>query len=94
MEATLAEPLAMSVLAERAGASVRQFERLFRKHMQASPHQYYLSLRLARAQKLLTQTDMAVTEVALACGFTSPSHFAKKYRAHFGRAATAERTAG
>ena len=36
--------------------------------------------RLARARNLLMQTDMSVIEVALACGFTSPSHFSKCYR--------------
>jgi AraC-like DNA-binding protein len=29
------------------------------------------------------QTDMGVINVALACGFTSPSHFSKCYRAHY-----------
>ncbi|GIX12180.1 MAG: hypothetical protein KatS3mg118_0139 [Paracoccaceae bacterium] len=32
---------------------------------------------------LLLQTDMSVINVALACGFTSPSHFSKCYRAYF-----------
>ena len=40
-----------------------------------------MELRLARARNLLMQTDMSVIEVALACGFTSPSHFSKCYRA-------------
>ncbi|MEL6680011.1 MAG: helix-turn-helix domain-containing protein, partial [Pseudomonadota bacterium] len=40
-------------------------------------------LRLQKARKLLMQTDMTVINVALACGFTSPSHFSKCYRAHF-----------
>jgi len=29
------------------------------------------------------QTDMSVINVALACGFASPSHFSKCYRAHY-----------
>jgi transcriptional regulator GlxA family with amidase domain len=31
----------------------------------------------------LMQTDMSVINVALACGFASPSHFSKCYRAHY-----------
>jgi len=91
MEKTLAEPLSMSDLAERAGASIRQIERLFLRHLHTSPRQHYLTLRLNRAQKLLSQTDMPITAIALACGFASPSHFSKKYRAEFGRSAQSHR---
>jgi transcriptional regulator GlxA family with amidase domain len=34
---------------------------------------------------------MSVINVALACGFTSPSHFSKCYRAHFNRTPYRER---
>lgn len=91
MEATIAEPISMVELAEQAGASVRQFERLFQRHLKTSPRQHYLELRLDRAQKLLAQTDMPVTAIALACGFGSPSHFSKKYRQHFGHSAHSRR---
>ncbi|HQY44394.1 MAG TPA: GlxA family transcriptional regulator [Paracoccaceae bacterium] len=91
MEANLADPLTLTELAERAGASVRQFERLFQRHLNTSPRQHYLELRLNRAQKLLSQTDMPITTIALACGFASPSHFSKKYRAHFGHSAQSHR---
>lgn len=91
MEATLSEPLPMAEIARQSGASVRQLERLFRRHLSTSPHQHYLALRLTRAQKLLSQTNLPVTDVALACGFTSPSHFSKKYRAQFGQSAQSHR---
>jgi transcriptional regulator GlxA family with amidase domain len=29
------------------------------------------------------QTEMSVINVAMACGFASPSHFSKCYRAHY-----------
>ncbi|MEM6578603.1 MAG: helix-turn-helix domain-containing protein, partial [Pseudomonadota bacterium] len=38
---------------------------------------------LQKARNLLMQTDMTVINVALACGFASPSHFSKCYRAHY-----------
>ena len=34
-----------------------------------------MELRLQKARNLLMQTDMSVINVALACGFASPSHF-------------------
>ena len=58
-------------------------ERLFRKYLKRTPQRYYLELRLERAQRLLTQSTLPVMEVALACGFVSPSHFAKCYREQY-----------
>ena len=63
--------------------STRQLERLFRRYLNRSPKRYYMELRLQKARNLLMQTDMSVINVALACGFASPSHFSKCYRAHY-----------
>jgi AraC family carnitine catabolism transcriptional activator len=59
-------------------------ERLFRAHLDTSPGEFYLNLRLARAQSLLRQTAMRIVEISLACGFDSPSYFARAYRKQFG----------
>jgi len=85
MEANLEEPISPSTLARDAGLSTRQLERLFRRYLDRSPKRYYLELRLGKARILLLQTDMSVINVALACGFSSPSHFSKCYRAFYGR---------
>lgn len=83
MEANIEEPISPSLLAERVGMSTRQLERLFRRYLNRSPKRYYMELRLQKARNLLMQTDMTVINVALACGFASPSHFSKCYRAHY-----------
>ena len=71
--------------------STRQLERLFRRYLDRSPKRYYLELRLKKARSLLLQTDMSVINVALACGFSSPSHFSKCYRSFYGRTPYRER---
>ncbi|MBK0328439.1 GlxA family transcriptional regulator [Rhodobacteraceae bacterium F11138] len=83
MEANIEEPISPSVLAKDVGMSTRQLERLFRRYLSRSPKRYYMELRLQKARNLLMQTDMSVINVALACGFASPSHFSKCYRAHY-----------
>lgn len=83
MEDTIETPLSPPVLASDVGLSTRQLERLFRRYLNRSPKRYYMDLRLQKARNLLAQTDMSVINVALACGFTSPSHFSRCYRAHF-----------
>ena len=83
MEANIEEPISPSVLATEVSMSTRQLERLFRRYLNRSPKRYYMELRLQKARNLLMQTDMSVINVALACGFASPSHFSKCYRAHY-----------
>ena len=83
MEENIEEPISPSILAQDVGMSTRQLERLFRKYLDRSPKRYYMELRLHKARNLLMQTDMSVINVALACGFSSPSHFSKCYRAQY-----------
>jgi transcriptional regulator GlxA family with amidase domain len=91
MEENLEEPLSRADLADRAGLSTRQLERLFRKYLARTPTRYYLELRLDRARQLLAQTSLSVLDVALACGFVSASHFSKCYREHFQKTPREER---
>ena len=83
MEQNIEEPISPSLLAKEVGMSTRQLERLFRRYLNRSPKRYYMEIRLQKARNLLMQTDMSVINVALACGFASPSHFSKCYRAHY-----------
>ncbi|MDO6589531.1 GlxA family transcriptional regulator [Loktanella sp. D2R18] len=83
MEANIEDPISPATLARDVGMSTRQLERLFRRYLSRSPKRYYMELRLQKARNLLMQTDMTVINVALACGFASPSHFSKCYRSHY-----------
>jgi AraC family transcriptional regulator, glycine betaine-responsive activator len=94
MEDNIEEPISPALLAQDVDMSTRQLERLFRRYLSRSPKRYYMELRLAKARNLLLQTDMSVINVALACGFTSPSHFSKCYRALYKTTPYRERGAG
>lgn len=93
MEQNIEDPVSPSILAQDVGMSTRQLERLFRRYLNRSPKRYYMELRLQKARNLLMQTDMSVINVALACGFASPSHFSKCYRAHYNTTPYRERGA-
>ena len=93
MEANIEEPISPALLAKEVGMSTRQLERLFRRYLNRSPKRYYMELRLQKARNLLMQTDMTVINVALACGFASPSHFSKCYRSHYNTTPYRERGA-
>ncbi len=83
MEDNLLSPISTSDLADNAHLSVRQLERLFRTHFDDTPSSYYIKLRLERAQQLLKETHLRISEVSIACGFNTPAHFSRSYRNHF-----------
>ncbi|MDP6707671.1 MAG: GlxA family transcriptional regulator [Alphaproteobacteria bacterium] len=80
MEQNLERPWSPAQLAAAVGISQRQLERLFRRHLQTTPRQYYSALRLKAARRMLEQTAMPIAEIALACGFSSPAYFSLQYR--------------
>lgn len=83
MDQNLDEDVGMEVIAQKLSISVRQLERLFCVHLKQSPKKYLTGMRLDRARRLLTQTEMSVIEVAIACGFQTGSHFSKIFRRRF-----------
>lgn len=94
MERNIEQPVKLPQLAKEAGLSLRHMERLFRDHTGATPARYYLDLRLDRARGLITQTELKVLEVAIACGFKSAEHLARAYKQRFGVSPRDDRIAG
>lgn len=91
IEESIEWPLSTEEVARKVNISTRQLERLFRRHLAVSPAAYASAARLDRARSLLRQTAMPVTDVGIACGFTSASHFSTAYRSRFGHAPRTER---
>lgn len=84
MEANIEEPLSPDELSSLVKISRRQLERLFRSYLNCTPMQYYMGLRLRNARRLLLQTEKAIIDISLACGFSSAPHFSKCYKDLFG----------
>lgn len=78
-------------IAGQSGVSQRQLQRLFRRHLGMTPTQYFLKARLQRARHLLQFSTLSVTEIAIATGFASISHFTRRYSELYGRTPTTER---
>lgn len=92
IEENVETPLSSLELAARLGISTRQLERIFGRYLNTTPKRYILEFRLHRARNLIVQSEQAITEIAMACGFTSTSHFSKVYRDHFGRSPCNQRS--
>ncbi|WP_298858525.1 GlxA family transcriptional regulator [uncultured Paracoccus sp.] len=78
------QPLALPRIAERAALSARSMDRLFHMHLGMAAGGYYRQIRLSHARALALDTELALSEIALRTGFSSPSTLARAYRGRFG----------
>ena len=62
-------------LAQRLGVGSRQLTRLFARHLQASPSKVARTARVQRAKRLLDETSLPMTEIAMRAGFGSLRRF-------------------
>jgi transcriptional regulator GlxA family with amidase domain len=84
METSLEFPVPTSEIARRIGLSIRQLERVFARHLNLSPQAHYRNLRLLRARALIDASSLSISEIALACGFETQSHFARVFKSRYG----------
>jgi len=75
-----AEPLDLAALAAVAGLSKYHFQRLFTATYGVSPAEHLSRRRVERAQDLLRATNLSVTEVCHAVGFSSLGSFSSRFR--------------
>jgi AraC-like DNA-binding protein len=66
------------------GMSERNFYRFFCDVKQETPHAYLQKLRIAKSAMVLQTTDKSVLEVALECGYSDGSYFARQFRGIYG----------
>jgi AraC family transcriptional regulator len=91
MEAGLDADLTLAELATESGYSRTHFMRMFKAATGQTPHRYLLELRLRKAQSMLTDRALPLTDIALACGFSSHAHLSTAFRSRFGMAPSAYR---
>lgn len=94
MEEHLEDTLSIPEIAEAVGISQRQLVRLFNQYTNLSVAQYYRNIRLDRGRSLVTQTEMSILSIAVACGFESAEYFSRAYKARFRISPRADRIEG
>ena len=62
----------------------KTLERRFKASLHAPPGIVYLHLRLSKAAQLIETTTLPVAEIALRCGYDSPSAFTRAFKARYG----------
>lgn len=91
IDETLGEQHDLASVAARAGMAIGDFIPAFSAAFGTTPHQYLIRRRILRARTLLAGTADPITDVALATGFSTPSHFASSFREHVGMTPSAYR---
>lgn len=84
IDSTLDEPLSVPEIASRVGVSPRHLQRLCSARFGQSLRELREDLRMAAAHQRVQQTDLSLTEIAVACGFSSLAAFSRSYRRRFG----------
>ena len=75
-------------LAARLGIGSRQLGRLFAHHLQASPSKIARTARVQRAKRLIDETGLSMTEIAVRAGFGSLRRFNSAFAEVYGRPPT------
>ncbi|HYL99580.1 MAG TPA: AraC family transcriptional regulator [Blastocatellia bacterium] len=73
--------LAVEEIASAAYLSEFHFARLFKQILGVTPHMYLANLRLEEARRLLSETELSISEVAAMVGYQSQSHFTRVFKA-------------
>lgn len=76
--------IGVAALAAAAHVSRGYLNRLFRTTFDVSAAEALECMRFARAEPLLTRTDLSVEAVATQCGFADLSHFSHRFTARYG----------
>jgi AraC-like DNA-binding protein/quercetin dioxygenase-like cupin family protein len=77
-------PFPWDGVSERVAMSRRTLQRRVFEALGVGPSDVLAGMRLDRARELLTEPERPVGDVALACGFSSQSHFSTAFKAEHG----------
>jgi transcriptional regulator GlxA family with amidase domain len=78
--AHIEENISIQALASMVGLSRFHFTRAFKQSEGVTPHRYLLQCRVKRVQELLAATELPLSEIALAAGFSDQSHCSRRFR--------------
>ena len=86
--------LSVETLADEAGLSESGLKRAFAFVHGATPRQWIIQRRIARAERLLAATDLPLAEIAFRTGFASQSHLSLMFKRETGSTPKAYRRVG
>ena len=91
MISSLETPISIAQIARRIGTETWHLNRLFKRHLERTPSQYYRDLRLSQASNLLRNSHLRIGQIAGLCGFDNQESFARAFKRHYGQTASKHR---
>lgn len=84
MENNYTYPINVTNIAKHVGIERSYLYRLFQSEFQCSVYDYFLNLRLDKAQHMMINSNISITQIAISHGFTNVSHFSKVFKKKYG----------
>ncbi|WP_420997393.1 helix-turn-helix domain-containing protein [Cupriavidus sp. 30B13] len=84
IEDNIDRTIGLAELADLVQVSRFHFTRLFKRSTGMTAISFVEQCRIRRAQALILETDVPLTEVALMAGFADQSHFTRRFHRHIG----------
>lgn len=84
IEAHYSENITLDELAQSANVSKSECLRCFKSSLQTTPYKYLMDFRLAKAARLLKETDLPISEISAEVGFSQQSYFGKCFKVKVG----------
>ena len=72
--------LSTKFLADRIHISEGHFCSIFKSATGISANTYIMNVRIKKAKRLLTYSDMNITEISNQCGFNDPNYFTRAFK--------------
>ncbi|MEN8116455.1 MAG: AraC family transcriptional regulator [Bacteroidota bacterium] len=84
MKNNLHKNIRISELAEILNCSTSNIYKLFKQNLDSAPQDFFIHLKMERAQKYLIQTNLRVKEIGAKLGYDDPYYFSRIYTKHVG----------
>jgi AraC-like DNA-binding protein len=80
METNIFSALSLPDIAEQIGVSTAKLNEVFKTYTSMTPYQYFIHIKILKAESLLEQKDVSVKEVAHSLGFEDQYYFSRLFK--------------
>jgi len=80
MESNIFNAINLSAISEQLGISTSRLNEIFKTYTSMTPYQYYIHIKIHRAESLLEQEDLPIKEVAYKMGFDDQCYFSRLFK--------------
>ena len=84
MESNIFSAINLSAISKELGISTSRLNEIFKIHTSMTPYQYFIHIKIQRAESVLEHEDLSVKEVAYKMGFDDQYYFSRLFKSKTG----------